>query len=244
MRFEVHKDFWRATLEAIFLTAATFVLAVSSNLASASLPELTGVCWWFWTLLGPVLFVFAVGRLWTRLALRELEPTVTSGQPPPPCKGLVVLVSHGYGVATAKKAIEYHQARLERLWMVHSEMSLADAEEIRRELLAAGKLRHGLIAPIPLSNADFADPGKVQEAIETNVYGQLPESWRESDVILDITGGQKQTTAGAFLAGLPKGRRLEVNKFAKIDPQTGRGEEPGDPVEITIDYDLKPIRRR
>ncbi len=75
-------------------------------------------------------------------------------------------------------------------------------------------------------------------AIEEHVFQSLPSGIEESDVIVDITGGRKATTAGAFLAALPRGRRLEVVNPKKSEYR-GRGLEPDDPMEIAIDYEVK-----
>jgi hypothetical protein len=70
----------------------------------------------------------------------------------------------------------------------------------------------------------------------------MPEHFFEDDIIIDITGGRKLTTAGAFLAGLPKGRHLEV-----INPKPTSADQhgpiPDDPLEIDISFDVKADRR-
>lgn len=151
--------------------------------------------------------------------------------------------SHGEGIATARKAIEYHLPH--RLWVIHSDLSKPDFEtDIRDWAVANRHLTASQICPIPLSDEQFEDPGTVQNEIDRKVYGDLPENWLEGDVIIDITGGRKQTTAGAFLAALPPGRRLEVNIPEAVSSEDARGKVPGDPVEIEISRRLKKVGRR
>lgn len=95
---------------------------------------------------------------------------------------------------------------------------------------------------VVLPVAEFSNPEKVREAIE-EIYAQLPEDVEEKDIIIDITGGMKTTTAGAFLAALPPGRHLEVVSPAQVD-KDGRGLTPETTIQITIDYSIKKVRRR
>ena len=89
----------------------------------------------------------------------------------------------------------------------------------------------------------FEDPEQVKDAIEDKVYGELPAGMRPDDIVIDITGGRKTTTAGAFLAGLPRGRHLEYNSPSEINIR-GQGVKPGIPIQISLDYELRKLKRR
>jgi hypothetical protein len=94
-----------------------------------------------------------------------------------------------------------------------------------------------------LSNREFDNPERVRKTIDQEVFENLPTGMEASDVLIDITGGFKTTTAGAFLAGLPEGRRLQIVRPLTTD-ERGRGLKPGDPDEIAIDYRVKPLWRK
>jgi hypothetical protein len=223
-----------------------YVLGISINLVTNYAAEWTqsrSLAWWLLVIGGPVAILLVSSSLLRRGFRNQLSTTGSLVARPRRSRGLVVIASRGDGTQTAQKAIEYH--RPERLWVVHSDWSQADFEtDVKGWALGRNLLSPDQIQPIALSDEAFTDPGVVQERIEREVFGALPDGWEESDVMIDITGGRKQTTAGAFLAGLPQGRRLEVNIPDKVDFATGGGKSPGDPVEIRIDFSLKRLRPR
>lgn len=160
-------------------------------------------------------------------------------------RGLVVVASRGKGIETVEAAIAYHagETTLERLWILHSELSAPFARGLRDRWVGSGRFRSHDIVLLALSEEEFVQPQRVQEAIEEGVYGRLPAGLAERDVVLDLTGGRKTTTAGVFLAGLPPGRRLELVEPRSVD-ERGVGEAPSEvPMEIEIDYEVRPARR-
>jgi hypothetical protein len=182
-----------------------------------------------------IVFTPLIRRVWPPQRV-EFIPTLDKAQP---CRGLVVLVSQGPGAETAERAIRYHGSHLQWVWLVHSDASKPDAQRILEALSQEIKLRADRFTLIPLLDLNFENlPEAVKEAIEEKVFRNLPSGLDETDVIVDITGGRKATTAGAFLAGLPRGRRLEVVNPRKIDPRR-RGTVADDPIEINIDYKVK-----
>jgi hypothetical protein len=225
--------------------SAAFLLGTSTNLLSAKLTETEGVWWWLVVLGFPVLFFLFSGPL-NRITLGRFRPSAST-EPAEKRKGLVVLASPREGIQTAAKAIEFHRPVLKQIWIVYSRGDLTSSEEaalkLRQDLIRENGFKPDQIREIPLSDEAFKDPEEVRSAIESEVYAKLPESLTESDVIIDITGGTKTTTAGALLAGLPEGRRLQFTPPADRNIR-GQGISPRDPLEIEIDYKIKKVRRR
>ena len=157
------------------------------------------------------------------------------------CQGLVVLVSKGDGVATARAAIEHHAATLERIWLIHSGLSLGDADSLISDLSRDPRFAAGQFTKIALSDTAFVDPEAVRSVIEAKIFAALPKGMPPEEVIVNIMGGTKQTTAGAFLAGMQPGRRLEVVPALSRDARE-RGVTPGKPQEWRINYSLRRVR--
>lgn len=180
-----------------------------------------------------VLGVYLVWHFWRPLGI-ELSRTVVDRARP--CKGLVVLVSPGRGSESAKDAIRYHAKTLEKAWLVHSDASRDAADEIVEELGQEDGLRAEQFKKVHVIDMNFENsPDAVREAIERDVFQKLPAGLADSDVIVDITGGRKATTAGAFLAALPPGRRVEIVNPKRTD-RRHRGTEADEPLEIAVDY--------
>lgn len=169
-----------------------------------------------------------------------------------PHKGLIAIASLGGGIDTAKHAIRYHLPTLEKAWLICSTgngpCSEPLAVALKSDLERTLGLRTDLIELRPLTIDDFEkNPEAVKDAID-KIYETMPEHFSERDIVIDITGGRKLTTAGAFLAGLPKSRHLEVinpkepviypkEPVAPINPLV-----PDDPMEIDISFDVKKPR--
>jgi len=171
------------------------------------------------------------------LPQRVMEPISSLKVPARKRRGLIAFVSVGGGWATADAAIRYHRSSLVRAWLLHSPTSKLNADNL-------GATFGDLVRLVPMSEEEFGDPEAVKQAIE-QIYSKLPDTGLEQgDVVIDITGGTKTTTAGAFLAGLPADRNLEVIRAATKDPNDGRGLSAGEPIEIDINYTLKPIPNR
>jgi len=219
----------------------TYLLAVSANLTAATFEAFSGR-WWASLVLPVVVGVAFIaspwlGKVWPK---RTIEPSARISRANS-CRGLVVFVSPGRGSETAVRAVEYHGPALERVWLVHSDASRGTAEGILEELSQRPHLRREVFELVHLADAQFDNPGAVQDLIERVVFRDLPEGISERDLLIDLTGGMKGTSAGAFLAGLPRGRRLEYVPAARKDAR-GRGTRPAEPIEIGIDYKLKRVR--
>lgn len=188
-------------------------------------------------LLGFIGFTPYVARLWTRLTSSNPQPTILPKAQP--CRGLVVLVSPGPGAGSARTAIEYHRPHgLRRVWLLHSETSRPDAEKILAQLRAVPELESRLIS---LTDSEVLDPETVRNAIENEVFDETSHGLTPAEIVIDITGGQKTTSIGAFLAGMPEGRRIEMVSAGTTDKR-GRAMSGGDPFEIVLNYRVKPLR--
>lgn len=229
------------TLPIVLMVVCT-LLSFAGNLVAAAV-EVGSELWWrlligVLALAALILGFFLLWRLRSPLRV-GLASTLIDGARP--CKGLVVLVSSGSGSDTARAAIRYHArvpASLKHVWLVHSGRSEPDARRVMDEIKQEG-VYDGSFETIPVPDWEFgARVEIIQEKIEDVVYRRLPEGVEETDVIVDVTGGRKATTAGAFLAGLPPGRRVQIVQPNETDDR-GRGTQAGDPVEIVLDYQVK-----
>jgi hypothetical protein len=242
------KAFWSAEANPLAFFVVAYLVGISVNLASN----------WFQSYLetknasilkaaiiigipGVVMLAMSLARLRTReeIASSHLQPATRA-------RVLVVFASPGGGIDTARMAIKYHAPTLDTAWLICSVggdvSSEAAAEALRGELERERFVLPGLIQILRLPNSKFEDPEAIRGTVQ-DIYEKLPDHLTERDVIIDITGGRKATTAGAFLAGLPKGRRLEVINPLATD-ESGHGTKPGDPVEIVIDYSLRRAKGR
>jgi hypothetical protein len=242
----VQQGFWDARKYPLTYFGVAYSLGLSANLISALLWT-NQIARWVIGLVPPV-FVVAVilSKFFPRfLPQREVEVSSDFLRPARHYKGVVTIISLGPGVASAEAAARYHAATNPGLflWMITSPGSHHPALLMEAKLLQEHVVSHGRTRLIALSDDDFNNPEKVREAIEAKVYDDLPPDLSESDVVIDLTGGRKLTTAGAFLAALPQGRRIEVNEPAVIDP-AGHAVSAGDPIEIVLDYHLRKLSRR
>lgn len=167
------------------------------------------------------------------LPQRVLEPISSLKVPATKHRGLIAFVSVGGGWATAEAAIRYHKELLVRAWLLHSPASKLNADKLFETF-------GDLVRLVPMTEEEFGDPEAVKKTIEWIYAGLRDSSLNASDIVIDITGGTKTTTAGAFLAGLPAERNLQVIRAATKDID-GRALEAGEPIEIDINYALKPI---
>jgi len=242
------RSLWSAEGDPLIFFVTAFLVGISINLASnriedflkqEKIPQLSTAI--ALGVVGIVLFAILVERWKART-----QVVYTHLQPAQKAKWLIALASTGKGIATAEAAIRYHHSALEKIWLICSTggeiSSEAEAENLKQKFEQERILQPDQIQIVRLKNSQFEDPEAVKSEIE-KIYEALPYDLSEKDVIIDITGGRKATTAGAFLAGLPEGRRIEIINPLEVD-ETGHGTKPGDPVEIVVDYSLKRVRPR
>lgn len=234
---------WEAKSNPLVFIFLTWAFAISTNYWSEYLGPIGTLgfdLWPGWTragfmLISPALFGLA---LYAILPKGRTPAPTSRIRPAPKRKGVVVLQSQRGGPAW--DAIAHHFGTCQRVWVIHSEESLPDAEALRARLESERRLPREAVTLIALRNGKFEDPEEVKDRIEAEVFDKLPDGFEEDDVAIDITGGTKPTTAGAFLAGLPPGRRLQLTSAIR-DPETGLVVKAGEVREIQLDYD---IRRR
>lgn len=241
--------FWNPNAGPIIFFAAAYLIGISVNLTSGLIEETWGedkssavYLALAFGIPGLVALVLLIPRI-LRWRTGEAFESFAEVRSPRPHKGLIAIASLGKGIETAERAIRYHAPALEKAWLLCSstgdQMSEPLARELKLRFERTLRFRPDVIEIIPLPLSKFEDPESVKDAIE-KIYASLPEHLFENDIVIDITGGRKTTTAGAFLAGLPKQRHLEVI-LARERDELGRP-KLDDPIQIDISFSLKRVR--
>lgn len=227
----------------VYVAVMVWLAGLSVNRLSNLVPAESGLDWLLVLGVPVAIVAFLLSQHASRVFPRWHPATEVTVIPARPAHGLLVIASPGKGIDTARAAVATHLGwgSLTELWLLHSQLSESNALHVKVELIAAKALSDEHIHLLAMSDAAFQDPERVRDTIEHQIYGRLPEGLTEADVVLDITGGKKETTAGVFLAGLPEGRRLQVTTAAEVDA-AGLGLRPGAPLEIRIDYKLTRVR--
>jgi hypothetical protein len=240
----VREAFWEPRKNPLIFFAVAYLFGLSINLASARLGEYTWLRGFLVFVVPSLILLVILSPLIRRIwPFKQVEPSVAVLPQARPSRGLVVFASPGSGIETAKAAVRYHTAVLEHVWVVSSELSRRDAREMTADWVRDGRLPPERIHELALSDHAFDDPESVRDRLEAEVFADLPEGLEEPDVMIDLTGGKKTTSAGAFMAGLPPGRRLQMTS-PKVTDARGRGLEPGEPFEISVHYKLTKVRPR
>ena len=150
-------------------------------------------------------------------------------------KGIIVMASMGFGISSAKAAIEHHlgeddgKHKLDHVKILAGpgegeNSSLAKAAELKTEYEEKGIS----VEIIPLKNAD--DPteafNKTKQAINDlhNIHNLAL-----NEIIADYTGGTKSMTAGMFMACYAQGCALRFMKPTKYT-EDGRADIKQKPV--------------
>jgi hypothetical protein len=180
-----------------------------------------------------VIVVIAVGY---PLARRTIVGGVGlwADQKPAPSPGLIVLVSPHLGTAPA--AIDPHLGTLRVCWLVTSPDSYATADALAQQY-------RGRVSELLLGPRFMVDPDAIEttfDIVTRILEREAPDhGLTASQVIGDISGGQKPMTAGMALACLAAGARMQYMK-AKRDE---RGEPdravPAEPIEIDASLYLR-----
>jgi hypothetical protein len=241
-RWSFVESFWEPRRGPLVFFAVAYVFGISVNVASN---QIAGR---FWTIaflyVVPALvalFILSpwvigvVARFW-RVAEVDRAVLKSAGR----YAGVVAFASAGEGRATVYRAIDYHRPR--HAWIFCSERSEAEARQLGAELIRDGIIAAEGLHHRKLSDQEFANPEAVRAAIEAEVYAKLDEhDLSEEEIVIDFTGGKKETTAGALLAGLPPGRHLEVVRPEVVD-RNQRGTVAGEVMEIDLRYRLRPVK--
>lgn len=239
--------FWDARKGPLIFSAVTYASSISTNLFAGVVPQGTPQ-WWFLALAPPIAVIAVIFSPLLRKIVRPPRIEVSAAlRPPAVAKGLVVFASTGDGIATARHAILYHASALRYAWIVFSTGSERSSEGHALEMIKDLRDRRELAAVtfvrLALSDEAFADAESVRRVIEEEVYGRLPDGLEEQDVVIDMTGGRKTTTAGALLAGIVRERRLEIVPPKQTDSNQ-YGTEPDTPQLVDIHYRLRRAKGR
>jgi hypothetical protein len=114
-------------------------------------------------------------------------------RPPRPRKGLIFLFGRA---EVAREAIKAHESTLERLWLICTPQSNAQAAQFVGELQAAGRLA----AEVRVVE-DAHDPLAFYSAV-SKVLGERPAGWGTDDLIADYVGLTAHASIGTVLACL------------------------------------------
>jgi len=162
-------------------------------------------------------------------------------------KGMIVFASVGSNPSAAN-AIRGHIDSLEKCWVIAGDEdavngSLANAlslKDVFKEEL--GKKPDGgrdFFEIKKLIGDETDNPSAVYDVVE-NIFSNLPEGMKETDVISDYTGGKKSMSAGMVLACARPSRDLQILKPNKYTPNGTADKEFGEyPLFIDIQFKVK-----
>jgi hypothetical protein len=139
-------------------------------------------------------------------------------------RGLILLVSH---LEICRKAISYHQPKLEICWLICSTRSLPEAESLSREFAEVQM-------PPPTVINNINDPMDFFHHVK-EIYSHLPEGWNDADVIADYTGMTSHGSVGMALACMSPQRPLQYTP-AEVDDHL-RPVNPLDPIEVVLNWE-------
>lgn len=133
--------------------------------------------------------------------IARIKPEVAEFQQQAPMlrKGLILLVGRA---EVCRQAILYHRPVLERCWLICSARTLEVAQSMRREFSDEVKF------PEPVVINDINNPLEYAARVG-EIYRNLPEGWKDDDVIADYTGMTAHGSVGVALACLSPVRPLQ-----------------------------------
>lgn len=186
--------------------------------------------YWQILLLAAIALLIAAMVMFLVLIRRTRERVLVINKPHPATrKGLIVLVSQQ---DTLRKAFDYHQATLERGWLIATAQSWALATEFKSQHENNARQIELLLL------RDEFDWQECKTSID-KVFQQLPAGWQNDDVITDFTGLTKLATAGAILASLVANRPMQYVPGIYEERDGKRvAVAAADPIEIIMDRRL------
>jgi hypothetical protein len=150
-------------------------------------------------------------------------------------KDLVAMVSPGNGRETALAAALHHgPLGLERVWLLCSEDSAADAGWVKAEVL---KRLPAVDVRVRTALRTAFNIEDVKAEVECVRKLALKGGRQQEDLVCDFTGMTKHASVGMVLACLPWVARLEYVAPLTTDERK-RGVTPKPPVEVKIGYRL------
>ena len=120
-------------------------------------------------------------------------------------KHIITEVSEIKGIGQTFKAINHHANELKYCWLIFSDQSGINVNIIQYFF---EKVTKKSLKPILVKINDPNDSKHIKEKID-NIYNNLPEDIKVTDVISDITAGTKPMTAGMILSCLHSDRNME-----------------------------------
>ena len=156
--------------------------------------------------------------------LSEVAYQIVDRPQPKSARGLVAFASLTE-TAHLEAALRYHEATLEKVWLLATDKTKEKAEEIKADF--DSPTRSVVIVHLP----DPFDLQVVRQTVE-HVYATYLGKISETEVIADFTGGTKPMTVGMIFACLSATRRLQyvVGHYEQGDIKALH------PVEYGIDY--------
>jgi hypothetical protein len=108
------------------------------------------------------------------------------------------------------KAIEYHQQRLEILYVFTSSGEMGSTSLLALFKKVVGRLYPALpVRSVIQDGINFEDVKQVFNVVESFYTRAKNDGYQESDIIVDVTGGQKPNSIGASIATLITGRKFQ-----------------------------------
>lgn len=109
------------------------------------------------------------------------------------------------GIGQTFKAINHHLGELKYCWLLYTDQSDVNIDIIKYFI---DSVTEKSLRPDFVKINDANDSKHIKETID-NIYHNLPEGVKVTDVIADITAGNKPMTAGMVLSCLDQERNIE-----------------------------------
>lgn len=182
--------------------------------------------------IGSVFIFLSAAWLFTKF-LERVQPRPIHAHTHQPSKhrGLILLVSR---LDPCEQAIAYHQPKLEQCWLLCSAQTLPIAQQLQKN-------HTDVCVEDPIIVNDLNNPLEVKNLIEQR-YTRLPNTWSESDLIVDYTGMTAHCSVGAALACLPSTRHLQYTPALFDENRDPQGS--GQPIEIRLDWERVGVSSR
>lgn len=108
------------------------------------------------------------------------------------------------------RAIEFHLSRLQKVYLITSSGDSGTSRECQLFISFSRLLFPDLyIEEFTAGGIDFENVNEVFSAVEKLYEQGNSERYREEDILIDITGGQKTNSVAAAVATLSSGRRFQ-----------------------------------
>jgi hypothetical protein len=217
----------------LFFVVGTAALTIAIEVIYDTVKERQGlVGTWALALLLVIAAVLAIiYQMVRRRPVGHVE--ISEEQKPPPCSGLILLISPHRGTST--HAIEYHlqEGALKHCWLIASGASLPIAEKLWDQY-------QDRVVDVHWGEHYMVDADEMQDTYDmvTRILEEeVPAvGLNRADVIADITGGQKPMTAGMALACLAKRQQMQYMKARRgLNGEPDPNVAPG-PVRIDITF--------